>query len=554
MTTTLTPPTESTDPRQVAREVFGWHDLREHQVRAIEAAVAGRDVLAVMPTGYGKSAIYQIAGIMAGGPCIVVSPLIALQTDQCEGLNDLADDAPTRSLAINSSLSARRQEQAWEEVTAGRAAFVFLTPEQLAKQEVLDRIREAGPSFLTVDEAHCVAAWGHDFRPDYLRLDAARHRMGSPTVIALTATASTPVREEIVDRLAMRDALVLSGGFDRTELHLGVRRHVADDDKRAAVVERAVELPGPGLVYTATRRDTERYAEQILEAADEAGRPLRVRAYHAGQKSAEREETLGAFLDGELDVVVATSAFGMGIDKEDVRFVLHADIPDSLDTYYQEAGRAGRDREPATIELHYRSEDLGLRSFFSSHSADDEVIRAVVSRLRRADEPVRLSQLKTSVDATGRRVTGAVNLLEAAAVVTSDRRGIALSEDLRPAEALTRAQETSEMLQRIDRSRIEMMRGYAETDGCRRQFLLGYFGEELADPCGNCDTCDAGTAVDITHDAADFPLQAAVVHREWGSGIVMSVDDDRLTVFFEEQGYRTLSLALVRDQDLLTRA
>ena len=554
MTTTLTPPTESTDPRQVAREVFGWHDLREHQVRAIEAAVAGRDVLAVMPTGYGKSAIYQIAGIMAGGPCIVVSPLIALQTDQCEGLNDLADDAPTRSLAINSSLSARRQEQAWEEVTAGRVAFVFLTPEQLAKQEVLDRIREAGPSFLTVDEAHCVAAWGHDFRPDYLRLDAARHRMGSPTVIALTATASTPVREEIVDRLAMRDALVLSGGFDRTELHLGVRRHVADDDKRAAVVERAVELPGPGLVYTATRRDTERYAEQILEAADEAGRPLRVRAYHAGQKSAEREETLGAFLDGELDVVVATSAFGMGIDKEDVRFVLHADIPDSLDTYYQEAGRAGRDREPATIELHYRSEDLGLRSFFSSHSADDEVIRAVVSRLRRADEPVRLSQLKTSVDATGRRVTGAVNLLEAAAVVTSDRRGIALSEDLRPAEALTRAQETSEMLQRIDRSRIEMMRGYAETDGCRRQFLLGYFGEELADPCGNCDTCDAGTAVDITHDAADFPLQAAVVHREWGSGTVMSVDDDRLTVFFEEQGYRTLSLALVRDQDLLTRA
>nr|WP_277815410.1 DUF3553 domain-containing protein [Dietzia maris] len=162
--------------------------------------------------------------------------------------------------------------------------------------------------------------------------------------------------------------------------------------------------------------------------------------------------------------------------------------------------------------------------------------------------------MRKSLDFGGKRVTGAVNLLEAAAVVESGREGLRLVEDVRPKEAVRRAEETSETFERIDRSRIEMMRGYAETDGCRRQFLLGYFGEELADPCGNCDTCDAGTAVDLTHDAADFPLQSAVVHREWGSGIVMSVDDDRLTVFFEEQGYRTLSLDLVRDQELLTRA
>ncbi|WP_206474259.1 ATP-dependent DNA helicase RecQ [Dietzia sp. KRD202] len=551
MTTTQA---EATDPHEVARRVFGWDDLRPMQAEAIEAAVGGRDVLAVLPTGYGKSAIYQLAGIMADGPCVVVSPLIALQSDQCEGLNSLADSAPTRSLAINSSMGVRQQAEAWDEVVAGRVHFVFLTPEQLAKREVLDRLRAAEPSFLVVDEAHCVSAWGHDFRPDYLRLDAARHRMGSPTVIALTATASTPVREEIVDRLAMSDALVLAGGFDRSELHLAVRRHVEDDGKQDAVVERAVELGGPGLVYTATRRSTEEYAERIAARAADSDRPMRVRAYHAGQKSADREETLGAFLDGDLDVVVATSAFGMGIDKEDVRFVLHADIPDSLDTYYQEAGRAGRDREPATIELHYRSEDLGLRSFFSSHSADEEVIRVVITHLRRADGPVRLTRLRKSLDFGGKRVTGAVNLLEAAAVVESGREGLRLVEDVRPKEAVRRAEETSETFERIDRSRIEMMRGYAETDGCRRQFLLGYFGEELADPCGNCDTCDAGTAVDLTHDAADFPLQSAVVHREWGSGIVMSVDDDRLTVFFEEQGYRTLSLDLVRDQELLTRA
>jgi len=545
---------EATDPLEVANRVFGWDELRPPQAEAIRAAVSGRDVLAVLPTGYGKSAIYQLAGIMSEGLCIVVSPLIALQTDQCEGLNELAGDAPTRSLAINSSMGARAQAEAWDDVVAGRVDFVFLTPEQLAKAEVLDRLRQAGPSFLVVDEAHCVSAWGHDFRPDYLRLDTARHRMGSPTVIALTATASTPVREEILDRLAMSDALVLAGGFDRSELHLAVRRHVEDDDKKDAVVERAVELVGPGLVYTATRKATEDYAARIAERSAAADRPLRVRAYHAGQKAAEREETLGAFLDGHLDVVVATNAFGMGIDKEDVRFVLHADIPDSLDTYYQEAGRAGRDGEPATIELHYRSEDLGLRSFFSSHSADEEVIRAVVRHLRRADGPVRLSKLKKAVDAGGKRVTGAVNLLEAAGLLSSGRKGLELVEDVRPKEAVRRAEEMSETLERIDRSRIEMMRGYAETDGCRRQFLLGYFGDELADPCGNCDTCDAGTAVDITHDAADFPLQSAVVHREWGSGIVMSVDDDRLTVFFEEQGYRTLSLDLVREQELLTRA
>lgn len=551
MTTT---PAEATDPREVARSVFGWDDLRPMQAEAIEAAVSGRDVLAVLPTGYGKSAIYQLAGIMSAGPCVVVSPLIALQTDQCEGLNALADSAPTRSLAINSTMGSRQQADAWDAVVAGHADFVFLTPEQLAKRDVLDRIREAGPSFLVVDEAHCVSAWGHDFRPDYLRLDAGRHRIGSPTVIALTATASTPVREEIVDRLAMTDALVLAGGFDRPELRFAVRRHVEDDAKRDALVERAVELPGPGLVYTATRRATEEYAERIAAHAAEAGRALRVRPYHAGQKAAVREETLGAFLEGELDVVVATSAFGMGIDKENVRFVLHADIPDSLDTYYQEAGRAGRDREPATIELHYRSDDLGLRGFFSSHTADEEVIAAVTRHLRRAGGPVRLSRLKKALDVSGRRVTGAVNLLEAAAVVSSGRAGVELTEDVGATQALRRAQEMAETLERIDRSRIEMMRGYAETDGCRRQFLLGYFGEVLADPCGNCDTCDAGTAVDLTHDAADFPLQSAVVHREWGSGIVMSVDDDRLTVFFDDQGYRTLSLELVRDRELLTRA
>ncbi|REE04702.1 RecQ family ATP-dependent DNA helicase [Citricoccus muralis] len=530
-----------------AREVFGWDELRPRQAEAVEAALSGRDVLAVMPTGYGKSAVYQLAGVLAEGPCVVVSPLIALQADQRDGLNELPVGAGTRAVAINSSFSARKQEQAWQSVENGEATFLFLTPEQLAKDDVLARVRDVRPAFLAVDEAHCVSAWGHDFRPDYLRLGTARHRLGSPTIIALTATASTPVRQEIVEGLAMDDPLVIALGFDRPNLHLAVERHHEDSGKRESVLEQVAGLPHPGLLYTATRRAAADYAAGLRE------RGLAARAYHAGLKTADREETLQRFLDGAVDVVVATSAFGMGIDKADVRFVVHADITDSLDTYYQEAGRAGRDGQEAQVVLHYRSEDLGLRSFFSTHHADQNVVVAVVRELQRAEGPLRLTHLKGAVDVSARRVTGTVNLLQAAGAVASSRKGLTLVEGVGPKTAARLAEETAERMERIDGSRIEMMRGYAETDGCRRQYLLGYFGEELADPCGNCDACDAGTAEDLTHDDAEFALQSGVVHREWGRGLVMSVNDDRITVLFEEQGYRTLSLEAVREQGLLTR-
>ncbi|MDI3329964.1 MAG: RecQ family ATP-dependent DNA helicase [Micrococcus sp.] len=544
--------TTPTDVHQLAREIFGWEELRPSQAEAVEAAVSGRDVLAVMPTGYGKSAVYQLAALLADGPCVVVSPLIALQADQRDGLNELSADAAPHAVAINSSVPARERDRAWQALEDGTAKFVFLTPEQLAKDEVLERLREIGPAFLTVDEAHCVSSWGHDFRPDYLRLGMARHRMGSPVIIALTATASTPVREEIVEGLDLADPLVIALGFDRPNLHLAVERHHEDHHKHETVLEQVAGLPRPGLLYTATRREAEDYAGRLTE------RGLVARAYHAGQKTTVRDETLEQFLDGRLDVVVATSAFGMGIDKADVRFVVHADITDSLDTYYQEAGRAGRDGEDARVVLHYRSEDLGLRSFFSSQHADQDVVAAVVKELQRADGPVRLTRLKNELKTDGgisaRRVTGTVNLLQAAGAVTSTRKGLRLAEGVGPKTAARLAEETAERLERIDRSRIEMMRGYAETHGCRRQYLLGYFGEDLDSPCGNCDNCDAGTAVDLTHDDERFPLQSPVVHREWGPGIVMSVEDDRLTVLFEEQGYRTLSLDAVEEQDLLRPA
>lgn len=310
---------------RTADDVFGWSVLRPGQLAAMEAVMRGRDTLAVMPTGAGKSAVYQVPGLLLPGPTVVVSPLIALQRDQIAGLLR-HDDAPD-AVAVNSAQAAGEADAAWDAVRHGDAEFLFLSPEQLAKDEVVERLARAAPSLFVVDEAQCVAAWGHDFRPDYLRLAQAAQRVGRPTVLALTATAAPPVREEIVERLGMDDPALVVAGFDRPNIALEVRRFLDDTDKRRGVVERAAAEPKPGIVYTATRRDAEAYADDL------AALGLSAAAYHAGLTAGERSRVHDAFLAGETDVVVATSAFGMGIDKEDVRFVLHASVPGSLDAY-----------------------------------------------------------------------------------------------------------------------------------------------------------------------------------------------------------------------------
>jgi len=542
---TNVPSPTANDISRVARETFGWDSLREDQLAAVQAAVAGRDVLAVMPTGYGKSAIYQLAGLLVDGPVIVVSPLIALQDDQLQDLNEAPGSG--RAVAVNSSMPMRGQRQAWEDAAAGAARFLFLAPEQLAKDDVVARLAELQPGLFVVDEAHCVSAWGHDFRPDYLQLGAVRERLGTPTAIALTATASQPVRREIVERLRLADPMEFVQSFDRPNLRLEVIRHHDQGVKEADLVEQVSHLPLPGLVYVARRKATVEYAEALAAAG------LRARPYHAGLKAAERRQVHEDFQADRLDVVVATTAFGMGIDKPNVRFVVHADITDSLDSYYQEIGRSGRDGEPAQAILHYRSEDLGLRTFFGTHHTDEDAVRAVAKALRAAGGPLKAAALRDQVGLPARRVTGIVNLLESAGVLTARRGGLRLDPGVRPAEAVRRAVETAETRQRIDDTRIEMMRGYAETDGCRRQYLLGYFGEELAETCGNCDNCLTGTAVDIADEDADFPPQSAVVHKDWGPGIVMSVEDDRMTVLFDDEGYKTLSLQAIEGEPGLLR-
>jgi ATP-dependent DNA helicase RecQ len=550
--------------RRTARDHYGWRDLRPGQLDAVRALVRGRDTLVVMPTGAGKSAVYQLAAVLIDGPTVVVSPLIALQRDQLAGL--AARGEASSAVAVNSAQKAKQNSAAWESLRTGAAEFVFLAPEQLANEAVVERLAAARVSLLVVDEAHCVSAWGHDFRPDYLRIADVLDRLGHPTVVALTATASPPVRAEIVEKLRMRDPRQVIQGFDRPNLRLEVRRFTEARDKEEAVVEHVLGASGSGLVYAATRKDTERYAGRLAAAGRSAA------AYHAGLRAEERDRVHAGFLDGSVSVVVATTAFGMGIDKPNVRFVLHADVSDSLDSYYQEIGRAGRDGAPGLALLCYRPEDLGLRTFYASGGTDTDTLTLVATALRSAGA-VEPAALRAELHLSHTRLTSAVNLLEQAGAVKVDASGALHYDRRRKVEsAVDAATKAADIHHRIERSRVDMMRGYAETTTCRRQHLLGYFGEQLPQPCGNCDVCTtrAARAADAAAPAtpsrttrrarvakpeSSFPVNARVTHREWGSGVVMRPEPDRVTVLFDTVGYKTLAMtAITADKDLLTLA
>lgn len=522
--------------RGVAEEVFGWQTLRPEQLEAMTAILGGHDVLAVMPTGSGKSAIYQVPAVLLPRAVIVISPLIALQHDQIAALEE--SDAPA-AVAINSRQGTTALDRAWAAVERGEVRYVFLGPEQLMKDDVMRRLAAVEPSLVVVDEAHCVSAWGHEFRPTYLRVGDAIERLGRPPVAALTATASAVVRREIVDFLGLREPTVISGGFDRPNISLECRHHTDDARKRKDVLDLVRALPRPGLLYCATRKDTEFYAEQLTR------RGVSAVSYHAGLNTKQRNGVHDKFRDDEVDIVVATSAFGMGIDKPNVRFVVHTSVPDSVDAYYQQVGRAGRDDAPAQAILCYRAEDLTLGNLFATRNPDEDLLRNVYAALD-TRKPKRLKQLRDELDERGRRLTASINLLEQAGAVESARSGFTGTPT---DDAVRRAVAMAEIGERVDRTRVEMMRSYAETPDCRRQFLLAYFGEYLPEPCGNCDRCRDHTATD--HGEPAITMGTAVEHREWGAGTVLGGDADRITVLFDLYGYRTLDIDAVRDHDLL---
>ena len=462
---------------RVARENLGFESLRPGQEEAVTSILDGHDVLVVQPTGSGKSAIYQIAGFLIDGITVIVSPLIALQKDQ---VDSIAGQTLPNAVAVNSTQPVSQLRERLAAIERGEFEYIFLAPEQLRKPETVENLKSANPSLFVVDEAHCISEWGHDFRPDYLRMGRIVEELGHPRVLALTATATQAVRDEIVARLGMQRPKVYVRGFDRPNIFLRVDNFKTADEKREALVHRTRWAEKPGIIYTATRKA----AEAIREAL--AAEQIESLYYHGGMKAKERHAVQERFMSGGADVIVATNAFGMGVDKADVRFVYHHDPSDSLDAYYQEIGRAGRDGNPAEAVLFFRGADIGAQSYKAgSGKIEAPLLRQLSARLAEGGDPADPAQLARELGISRRKLTTALQRVEdARAVGAGDSEQIAQS-----------AAEEQERRRQSRRDRLEKMRDYAEGGGCRREFLLRYLGEEFTGPCGACDRCEAGQGV-----------------------------------------------------------
>jgi ATP-dependent DNA helicase RecQ len=533
---------------QIAQQHFGYEQLHEGQEKAIRAVLEEHDTLVVMPTGGGKSAIYQLAAMLIKGPTVVVSPLIALQRDQVQAIaqQDIGDAA-----VINSTLSPSERQETLDNLSTGDLEFLFLAPEQLTNPEMLDHLEAAKPSLFVVDEAHCISAWGHDFRPDYLNLGSVIEALGHPRILALTATAAPPIQQEIVERLGMEKAKVIVQGFDRPNLWLAVERFEQDAEKLEALVDRVERTDKPGIVYAATRKRTEEIAQQLQD------RGIGASFYHAGMRSGDREQVEQAFMQDEIEVLVATTAFGMGVDKPNVRFVFHADISNSVDSYYQEIGRAGRDGETARALLFDNPDDLNLRRFVASSSpVKPEQVEQVTEALQKQTEPVSTEVLQEQIDLPKGKIKTTLNRLAEVGVVETTATGeVSVSDDsIDSCEVTAAVSQLQERQQQWERSRLEMMRGYAEVRDCRRKYLLNYFGEAFEAPCGFCDNCKAGITQDtFSQEQHPFPVNSRVIHKSWGEGVVMRHEGDKVVVLFDQVGYKTLEVNLARLYRLLQR-
>jgi ATP-dependent DNA helicase RecQ len=540
----------SEDPiLQAAGRLFGYRSLRPGQREAIQSVVNGRDTLAVMPTAAGKSAIYELSGPLLSGPTLVISPLIALQRDQ---LASLEAGGKLVAVALNSAGTARERQHAIDQLSLrGRSPdFVFLAPEQLANGDVLRGLAELRPVLLAVDEAHLVSRWGLDFRPDYLRIGPALEHLGRPTVLAVTATAAPPVRDEIVQRLKMRKPAVLVRGFNRDNISLAVHGYFTDESHKLEVLQEnvieAVRDRGPGIVYGATHHRVESVAANLLAQG------LRAAAYHAGLPNAERSRVEQRFHEDDLDVVVATIAFGMGIDKPNVRWVFHADVSGSLDEYYQEFGRAGRDGAPSDAVLYFRVEDLALpRLYAASTGPGRAALEAVAATLAAGKNPMTLDDVRDKSGLSRRQTeAAAMALADAGRVTVNAENLVTVTGDM--ADAVTEANELVHTRRVVERARTEMMQAYANEVGCRWRFLLEYFGEPAEERCGHCDNDQrADSATNEVLGSRPFARGSRVRHPVWGEGEVIGYAGNRILLAFDRGGYKRLDLGLVTDGDLL---
>ena len=477
--------------REKLQEVFGFEDFLDGQEAVIDEILSGRDGSVVMPTGGGKSLCYQLPALCREGVTLVVSPLIALMKDQVDAL----EERGVAVTLINSTLTWNEQKERLDGMKSGAYRLVYIAPERFRASSFMSALSDVKIEMVAIDEAHCLSQWGHDFRPDYMRLGKALEKMGRPQCVALTATATPIVREDIRGVLNLREPFESISGFERPNLSFTITP-VEKVAQKYGRLKKVLAENKTGIVYCATRKKVEEVAETIHSWG------LKCIAYHGGMSDREREDTQNAFISRKADIAVATNAFGMGIDRSDVRFVVHFEIPGSVEAYYQEAGRAGRDGEASVCELLFNYADTRTQEFFiDGVNPGPGMIRDVYQFfLNEADDSYEvhrtLDEVKDAIGAKNGMAVGAAlgALIRGRWVERFDVPGMrAKGTRLLKPDVLTRDltldEAALEEKERRDREKLEKMVQLCYANTCRQQWVLEYFGEVDAPVCGSCDVC-----------------------------------------------------------------
>ena len=479
------------EAREKLREVFGFEDFLDGQEKVIEEILTGRDGSVVMPTGGGKSLCYQLPALCRGGVTLVVSPLIALMKDQVDALAE-------RKVAvtlINSTLTWNEQKERLDGMKNGAYQLVYIAPERFRAGSFMNALRDVTIGMVAVDEAHCLSQWGHDFRPDYMRLGKALEDLGRPQCVALTATATPVVREDIRSVLKLREPFETISGFERPNLSFTITP-VEKVAQKYGRLKKVLAEHQTGIVYCATRKKVEEVAETVHSWG------FKCIAYHGGMTDQEREDTQNQFISRKADIAVATNAFGMGIDRPDVRFVVHFEIPGSVEAYYQEAGRAGRDGEASVCELFFNYADTRTQEFFiegvnPGAGMIRDVYRFLLSESDENYESHRtIDDIKDGIGAKNGMAVGAClsalargRWIERFDVADSRRKGTRLLQPEVSSADLGLDEAALEEKERRDREKLEKMVQLCYANTCRQQWILEYFGEVDAPLCGSCDVC-----------------------------------------------------------------